>query len=293
MKVLDHPYSELTGGEWLKGNLHTHTTNSDGELGVEEVIKRYAELGYGFLMISDHDKVTTREDYEAFDVYGMVMVPGNEITGNEEHMLHVNADCLVAASPLRQDVIDDVKAAGGFVIVNHPNWQKKFDHCSIENLMEWQGYAGIEIFNGTIGRIEGSPYATNKWDMLLGSGRRVLGFANDDNHLAEDDMNLGWNVAYVKDKTVEGVVGALEAGRFYCSTGVVISVIEVEGMRIRIESKDAQRIVGLSRYGRRFGQVDGGVIDIEAPSDAGYARFELWGEGEKRAWTQAMYVVER
>jgi hypothetical protein len=39
----------------LKGNLHTHTTFSDGRLPVDEVVARYRELGYDFLAITDHD----------------------------------------------------------------------------------------------------------------------------------------------------------------------------------------------------------------------------------------------
>jgi len=39
----------------LKGNLHAHTTFSDGRRPVDEVIGRYRELGYDFLAITDHD----------------------------------------------------------------------------------------------------------------------------------------------------------------------------------------------------------------------------------------------
>jgi len=39
----------------LKGNLHTHTTFSDGRLPAELVVARYRELGYDFLAITDHD----------------------------------------------------------------------------------------------------------------------------------------------------------------------------------------------------------------------------------------------
>jgi hypothetical protein len=39
----------------LKGNLHAHTTFSDGRRPVREVIARYRELGYDFLAITDHD----------------------------------------------------------------------------------------------------------------------------------------------------------------------------------------------------------------------------------------------
>jgi len=159
------------------------------------------------------------------------------------HLLHVAADRRIEPDPRRQRVIDAVRAAGGFVIVNHPNWEEHFDHCPLARLREWQGYVGMEIYNGTIGRLHGSPYATNKWDMLLADGRRVWGFANDDSHLAADDGELGWNGAYVTEPTPAGVAAALSAGRFYGSTGVEITDIRVDGRRIRIETRDARRIV--------------------------------------------------
>jgi len=39
----------------LKGNLHAHTTFSDGRRPIGEVIARYRDLGYDFLAITDHD----------------------------------------------------------------------------------------------------------------------------------------------------------------------------------------------------------------------------------------------
>ena len=38
----------------LKGNLHAHTTFSDGRRPAAEVVARYRELGYDFLAITDH-----------------------------------------------------------------------------------------------------------------------------------------------------------------------------------------------------------------------------------------------
>lgn len=46
----------------LKGNLHAHTTFSDGRQSVEEVVARYRVLGYDFLAITDHDD-RVNEDY--------------------------------------------------------------------------------------------------------------------------------------------------------------------------------------------------------------------------------------
>ena len=191
-----------------------------------------------------------------------------------------------------QPAIDEANATRGFIIVNHPNWQAGFDHCSMERLREWSGYLGMEIYNGVIGRLEGSPYALEKWETLLTEGRRVWGFANDDSHEASD-VALGWNVAYVLERTCEAIVAALRSGRFYASTGVEITNIEVTGLRVRLETSNAQRIVCLTRWGRRVKVVDEGSIEIEVPADVPYVRFECWGGGERLAWTQPFRIMER
>ena len=152
------------------------------------------------------------------------------------------------------------------------------------------GYAGVEIFNGVVNRLDGSAYALDKWDMLLGGGRRIWGFANDDSHWGAVESGLGWNVAYVRERSVRGVVEALRQGRFYASTGVAIRRIHVNGTRVRVEAEQAERIVALRDVGRRFETVDRDWIEVEAPADARYIRFECWGRGETRAWTQPFFV---
>ncbi|HEY3324099.1 MAG TPA: CehA/McbA family metallohydrolase [Planctomycetota bacterium] len=292
MKTLVHPYTGLHRGAWTKGNLHTHTTRSDGARSPQDVIDDYASRGHGFLMLSDHDTPISEAELAKLHNRGMVLIPGNEVSDQGPHLLHVNASCRVPPHADRQRVIDEVIAAGGLAIVNHPNWYGSFDHCSIQQMTAWSGYVGLEIYNGTIGRLDGSPYATNKWDMLLAQGRQLWGFANDDSHTAKDDVGLGWNVAYIKERTVVGVVNALAAGRFYASTGVTIKHIEVTGMHIRLETEDACRIVALQQVARRFAQVDDKVIDVTVPAGAQYVRFECWGAGEKFAWTQPFFVAE-
>ena len=299
MNILDHPYRNLVGGQWLRGNLHTHTTNSDGEYSPQEVIEKYAKFGYDFLMISDHDRYTSTEDYAKLKANGMILIPGNEISANGTHLLHVNPDRLVDPSPPRQESIRAATAGRGFVIVPHLNALDVFDHLpqhtcvekvTLEQLREWIGYLGIEIYNGETNRYPGNAYATDKWDILLSEGRRVWGFANDDTHLP-NTLFLGWNVTYVKERTAQAVVDALEAGRFYASTGVIINDIQVDGMRIRIETENAERIAVVGRWGARLEVVDERVIEIEVPCDACYVRFECWGRAEQFAWTQPFFVV--
>ena len=289
--MIENPYGNLKGGRWLVGNLHTHTTASDGQRDHQAVIDDYAGRGYGFLMISDHDIYTALDDYQQYDFQGMIALAGNEITANGSHMLHVGAVDWVEPHADRQRVIDEVNATGGgLILFNHPNWHANFNHCPQELFERCEGYAGQEIYNGVISRLKGSPYATNRWDMLLTQGRRVWGFANDDSHAATGDVGLGWNVAYVTEETADGVVEALRAGRFYASTGVEINEIWVEGNTIGIATENAERIVALRDGAERFAVADGRDIQVEVPEGTGYLRFECWGAGEGFAWTQPFFV---
>jgi len=49
---ITNPYAG--SGDWYKGNLHCHTTISDGALSPNEVASLYEEKGYSFLAITDH-----------------------------------------------------------------------------------------------------------------------------------------------------------------------------------------------------------------------------------------------
>ena len=41
-------------GRFFRGNLHTHSTLSDGRLEPEEVCRRYRAEGYDFIALTDH-----------------------------------------------------------------------------------------------------------------------------------------------------------------------------------------------------------------------------------------------
>lgn len=287
MKIT-HPYENLNGGSWLRGNLHTHTTNSDGNRNMQEVINTYADLGYQFLSISDHDIFTDRTIYDNIDNKGLILLPGNEISNRGQHLVHVNGDRRIEPHADRQRVIDDVNSTQGFIVVAHPNFTSDFNHCPFDLFQQWTGYVGMEIFNATVGRCEGSPYATNKWDMLLSEGRRPWGFAHDDAHFMPGniDVGVGWNMVYSDSSNAENIVTSLRDGRFYCSTGVVIKTIQVEGTEIIIKCKNASRIVGITLNGQRIAWSDSGAIKLDVSELSGYVRFECWGDGESNAWTQ-------
>jgi len=285
--IIKNPYLN-TESIWLKGNLHTHTTVSDGVYTPQQTIEEYARRDYDFLMLSDHDAFT---DTTKLDPCGMVVIPGNEISALAPHVLHVGAGSRLEPNRDRQTNFDAIASDGGFAIVCHPNWLEDFCHCSQELLETWRGYAGIEIYNGVVRRATGSALATDRWDRLLGKGRRVWGFANDDNHETRD-MALAWNVVQSAERTPDAVIEALRAGRFYASTGVAIQAVGTERDTIFVHAENAQAIGVYSDFGARAFTVDGNELAYTLPPEPkmSYLRIECWGQGEAMAWTQPFFI---
>ena len=62
-------------GVSLKGNTHTHTTNSDGVCTVREIASEYKRHGYDFVFLTDHDKRTVPDK----TIRKPLLIPAEEI----------------------------------------------------------------------------------------------------------------------------------------------------------------------------------------------------------------------
>lgn len=283
------PYSNSENYIWAKGNLHTHTSISDGAFSPQDTLARYSSLGYQFLMFSEHDFISP---LNGLHTNGMVVIPGNEITDEGPHLLHVNAKKKVEPYPDRQKVLDEIQKDSGFAIISHPNWEEDFNHCPQELLETWKNYTGIEIYNGIVRRLPGNPCATDRWDLLLSQGKWVWGYANDDAHW-EENFGVAWNVVQVESLTRDNVLNALKKGDFYASTGVEIQKITVKDGIISITTSNAKKIAVIVDYGRRINEIYDTSICFEVQENFPYSyiRFEFWGEGEAQAWTQPFRIT--
>lgn len=273
---------------WLQGNLHTHTTNSDGEESPQATVDAYAALGHDFLMISDHDCFT---DPETIDDKGMALIPGVEVSQAGPHVLTVGSKTAIFPCPDRQRVVNEGTHASGFAVFCHPNWEEHFNHCPQEQLERVSDYAGIEIVNAICCLLPGSGLALDKWDRLLGQGRRIWGFANDDAHWA-GTRGWAWNAVQCEHRDPKSIIAALKSGRFYATTGVRIDSIRLDDSTVHIESPDAQRIIAYGDYQRTLGQADGSRMRFCVSPEASYhyVRFECWGAGGRAAWTQPFFI---
>jgi hypothetical protein len=295
MVALDSPYTGT--GSWLRGNLHAHTTESDGSRSPERVIADYAARGYDFLAVSDHDTFVDPAAHR--EATGMALVPAVEVSTAGPHLLHVGARRAVDPDPDRQAVVDGIGSDGGFAVANHPNWGESFAHWPHEELERVEGYRGVEIYNGLIEQHPGAALATDRWDRLLSAGRRVWGFANDDAHRGWE-VGRAWNVVRAEERTPAAVLEALAAGRFYASTGVSIREITVGDAEIAVETADADCLRLVSDHGVVQQTVDGPSATFRVPGDLvhrresghTYLRVECVGDAGEMAWTQPAFLTE-
>ena len=125
----------MANSNWFKGNIHTHTTNSDGDETPENVVKWYRQHGYDFLVLSDHNHLTLFNYAQNRRKFKRpMMIPGEEVTLTIDHGrtgIHINAigiSSLVEPTdageivPTIQANVNSIIEAGGLASLNHPNY---------------------------------------------------------------------------------------------------------------------------------------------------------------------------
>lgn len=239
---------------WYKGNLHTHTVNSDGDSTPHEVATWYREHGYQFLALTDHNHKTEVAALNA--IHGarekFLIIPAEELTDQYlKRPIHINAinpesevqaqhGDSVAATIQRN--VDTIRAAKGLPSVNHPNF-----HWAItaRDMMGIKGLKLFEVFNGhpTVNNMGGggSPSLDQMWDELLTGGQRLYGIGVDDAHVFKrtgqefSNPGRGWVVVRASALTPGAITEALERGDFYSSSGVNLLDVQTSAAEYRIE----------------------------------------------------------
>ncbi len=76
----------------LKGALHVHTTCSDGELSIAEVLEVYAARGFDAVALTDHDHLLRPGSYDLLDSLrtDLIVLKGVELTVFAKGYVHVS-----------------------------------------------------------------------------------------------------------------------------------------------------------------------------------------------------------
>jgi len=279
-------------GRWLRGNIHTHTTNSDGQLSPEEVARFYAKRGYDFLVLTDHWRVTHSPPSSPLLVISGAEVDFPTGRGGSVHLVLIGVEALPfdrEASP--KEAAGLARGEGAVVVLAHPYW-------SGLELADIEGLAfllhGLEVFNFSCLRGAGRGESAVYWDGLAQRGMALWGFACDDAHFHYPDAFGGWVWVKAREESTEGVLRALREGLFYSSSGPRIEDLRVEGRRVYVRCSPAAMVKFVCQPGYGFVAFDpegrGEIIEAEAElPEAKYVRVEVVDERGRKAWANPVF----
>jgi predicted metal-dependent phosphoesterase TrpH len=246
-------------GRFWRGNLHTHSTRSDGVLSPEEVCRRYMAEGYDFLALTDHfvglwgypivDTVPMRTN-RFTTILGAELHSGAMANGELWHILAVGlpADFAPSKTPhfdpvegqeTGAEIAARAVAAGAFVAIAHPQWSG----LTLADARSITAAHAVEVYNHgcAVGcdRPDGFAIA----DLLLTEGRDLTMIATDDAHFSEPDHFGGWVMVKAEENTPEALLASLKAGTFYSSQGPLLHDVRIEGKHVVVESSAVAAVI--------------------------------------------------
>lgn len=290
-------------GRFWKGNLHTHSTNSDGTLSPEAVCRRYQEAGYDFLALTEH--FLKHYNFPITDTRPMRTEQFTTLLGAELHtgvaemgeMWHI----LAVGLPLEfepphpkesgAEIAQRALATGAYVAMAHPNRcvLTEADACALGPVH------AVETYNAGSADENDCADSWSFLEVLLGRGRRYFAHAADDFHNLpyRRDFGMGWVHVKAERLCPEAILSALKAGYFYSSTGPQIEDIQVipgEKLYVRCSSVESIFVTGaVSRAVRTHGfnltEAELNISRLNSP----YCRVTVRDALGRRAWSNPIW----
>jgi hypothetical protein len=306
------PFS--AAGRFWRGNLHTHSTLSDGGLAPDAVIAAYRRNGYDFLQLSEHfldDYGWPIADTRGARANGFTTLIGAELhamatsLGEPWHILAVGLPLDFAPTSRSEsgpDLARRARAAGAFVAIAHPAWSQ---------LTEDDGRAldaahAVEIYNHGCAVENDRGDGFYLLDRLANQGRRLSAIATDDAHFNHGERDAFGGFVMVKAESLDpkGLLAALKAGHFYSSQGPRLHDVRLERSEIVVECSPVDAVTlltGTSRAKAVLGsQITHAVFDLagaakriwDAASPDRWFRIATIDASGRRAWTNPIWVDE-
>jgi len=300
------------GGSFRRGNLHTHSKQSDGALEPEEVCRRYQAEGYDFIALTDHfvgqfnypiTDTSAFRDKNFTTILGAEMHTGTMENGNLWHIVAVglpldftppHAPYLKPAKGSESAAVLAQRArdAGAFVIVVHPHWSgmSEADARTVTAAHAIETYThGCIIDND-----RGESFLT--LEHLLNDGRRLNLVAADDAHFNTPDYFGGWVMVKTLENTPEALLTALKAGEYYSSTGPEIHDIRITERTVEVDCSSVGTIIVLGHGSKTVTlhgeEMTSGRLSLHRLVNSPWVRVSIIDQAGKRAWSNPIWVDE-
>ena len=296
-------------GRFWRGNLHTHSTRSDGVLAPAEVCRRYKAEGYDFLALTDHfigaygypivDTVPFREPGFT-TILGAELHSGAMANGELWHILAVglppdfarsnSPDFLVVANQeTGPEIAARAVAAGAFVAIAHPQWSG----LTLADARSITAAHAVEIYNHGCAAGCDRPDGFAIADLLLSEGRHLSMIATDDAHFSEPDHFGGWVMVKATANSPEALLAALKAGHFYSSQGPELRDVRVEGDRVVVECSAVSSVIAMGQGTGAKAVHGASMTRAEVPlvrlNDSPWIRVAVVDAAGKRAWSNPIF----
>lgn len=294
-----------TDGAWYKGNLHAHTTRSDGRLPAEQVVDFYRGAGYDFIALTDHWRQS-----EPLEEPGFLQLAGCEFdTGDMAdlvrqpvfHIVGVGMERAVALPKAHdhppQTLIDAIREAGGLAILAHPAWSLT-DPALVPPL---SGLSAAEVFNTFSGlpHSNARPESSLYFDIWALQGFLLPCTAADDCHWYEGEQGRSFMMVNAPALTAPAIRAAIAAGNFYASQGPRFEEICYNGETVEVSCSGVQTAIFYSNTLYSADRLTlaeaGGTVTTARyavkPTDR-YVRVELIDARGRHAWS-APFAVEK
>lgn len=228
--------AEQPSGAWYRGDLHAHSTYSDGDSGVAQILEVAELRGLDFFALTDHDSgmggVPRHWEDPAYRSARMVLLYGIEWTTGAGHAN------ILAARPFPYERLwlanrarDAESAAriaheeGAIFSINHPS----ADLCCAWKLDIPTTLDAVEVWNAPFRFPNKSHLAVREfYEALLREGRRPTAIGGSDSHalrgfqarINQPGSPTTW--VFAAERSPEGILAGIAAGHVsvsYSSTG--------------------------------------------------------------------------
>lgn len=260
------------GMPFYRGNLHCHTTESDGAQSPSQAIGLYRSLGYDFLALTDHRKVTEPESH----MDGSILVlPGIELDftlpGEAVHIVGFgmteNVQSKIRYEKGPQAGVDMIRRCGGRAIVAHPHWSLN----TATTLMAFRDVTAAEVYN-TMSYLR--PDSSHVLDVIASRGMLYPLVASDDTHEYAGEVGVSYTMVQAEALTAEGIKAAMDAGRFYASQGPRIEQLTLEDGQFSVRCSPVSRVY----FHTNLPWTPGRAVVGEGITQAAYRLFKAQGE---------------
>lgn len=291
-------------GRFYRGNLHTHSTKSDGRLSPEAVCGFYKDMGYDFIALTDHfmqqfnypvtDTTPYRTD-EFTTILGAELHAPQTITGELWHILAVGLPLDFPRNlpdETGPQLAQRARAAGAYVAVAHPAWY----NLSEEDVIALGEAEAIEVINGISADHNDRIDSWYMLDVMLARGYRYNAVATDDAHFQDkhNDRIRGWVYVKSETRTPEALLAALKRGEYYSSTGAMIHDVQViPGKSVTLHCSPADSIFVTGKGPRSVFKHGKGMIEAELDIrklDSPYCRVTVRDRDGNHAWTNPIWL---